>query len=337
MSQYTLQFKQITSTDGFNTHNLEEYTPYYYDKNDNIMYIDEEWYSTLFDITKKRIDIAMGHFNISLQLIKIAIPHNHKGKRDYENIYYSIYYAHIYETNYEVWSNAMNRQNIKCVKLCKMDIKSLMDMCSLYFGELTNEYIEDELSLNLISELNDTIKAFNNNGVDKLFIKLSGCSGKNYRGIYPCKTVLDIIKYITHDKLRREYDLPFCSLYNVDVCIIIMPWKEYIADNLRYEFRLFMHNDKITCASQQLWFKKFMYTDNELNKFGELLKSFKNDSIYKDAVIDAFLNIKEMTIDIIEYGPFGSYGPAGSALFRWDIDRDKIYNENNIIYVRYLI
>ena len=196
MSQYTLRFEQITSTDGFNTNNLEEYTPYYYDKNDNIMYIDTEWYSTLFDITKNRINIAMDHFNISLQLIKIEMPHNHTGKKDYANIYYAIYYAHIYETNYEVWSNMMNKQNIKCVKLGKMDIKTLMEMCNLYFRELTNEYIEDELSLNLICELNDAIKTFNNNGIDKLFVKLSGCSGKNYRGIYPCKNILDIILII---------------------------------------------------------------------------------------------------------------------------------------------
>lgn len=120
-----------------------------------------------------------------------------------------------------------------------------------------------------------------------------------------------------------------------DICTIYkMPW----IPNIKYEFRIFVYNNKITAISEQ-----------NIYQVSELTVDIIQDLIPK--IMDNYeKNIKKKLMDIgnyvmdlayldnndfyfIEVNSFGAEYSSGSALFHWIHDHDIIYNGFEFRYV----
>lgn len=112
--------------------------------------------------------------------------------------------------------------------------------------------------------------------------------------------------------------------------------------NIKYEFRVFVYNNKITCISIQNIYESQYFDNKTINKTIDKINNYFENKIKMS--ID---HITNYTIDIgildddslyfIELNSFGEQLSAGSAGFHWIIDKDKINNLENIIYFRYIL
>lgn len=128
--------------------------------------------------------------------------------------------------------------------------------------------------------------------------------------------------------------------------LYLLPWVEI--DQYR-EFRVFVYMGNITAISQQ-----HIYTANNiLNKTNNrssnemIVKSWADKIVcyfeknVKDRIqTDSYcmdIAITNDSVYFIEINPFGGEYSAGSALFHWVIDKNKLYNTCGKIYCRYAI
>lgn len=142
-----------------------------------------------------------------------------------------------------------------------------------------------------------------------------------------------------------------CPLYNLQQNYLKIYLLEWININSDLEFRMFVYNNKITAISQQN-----IYSPNTLLSNTGKTPDEKYVFVKKhlDILMDYFENcikhkithISSYTIDIalvnnrpffIELNSFGKEYAAGSSLFHWLIDEDKLYNTDNKIFFRYVI
>ena len=234
------------------------------------------------------------------------------------------------------------RNNYTIINLDKNDIKWLLEAYKI--GSLTGKfpnYFLDELE-ELDKKYNELSKKIFN--CTKYFIRTEKVSLKyGQNGVGPYTNLKQIIESLVscipnHSPLQNLQD-NFLKLYLL----------EWVTINKDLEFRIFVHNNKITAISQQ-----DIYSTNSL--FAEYINENRNEFIKKqlDILVDYFENVikkkinhtTSYTIDIaiinnkpyfIEINSFGKEYAAGSALFHWLIDEDKLYNTNNNIFFRYVI
>lgn len=133
----------------------------------------------------------------------------------------------------------------------------------------------------------------------------------------------------------------------------MFPWIE-INDSL--EFRIFVHNKKITCISQQdiynrneVLYKVGDYdSDESEKKRNEICKRWVKLILdYFESKIKQSIKLDSYSIDLslingetpyfIETNVFGKEYAAGSALFHWLKDEDKLYSDGSTIYFRYVL
>ena len=153
----------------------------------------------------------------------------------------------------------------------------------------------------------------------KHFVRFTSTSGKNEKMLTSLSNRDEIIRFITTNQLflHREMER------EKDTYLIIMPWNPDIED--KFEFRLFVRNNKITGLSQQFYFKNFNYSYEELDFIEKaVLKApFLKVAPYNDYIADVY--VKNGKCYLIEYNPFGAGSGAGSALFNWKTDYDVLY------------
>lgn len=112
------------------------------------------------------------------------------------------------------------------------------------------------------------------------------------------------------------------------------------------EFRVFINNNNMTCISQQATTlsntllaelsEKELKTDYVLKIYNFWLNDIKPKITHTNSYsIDLAINNNKGYF--IEINSFGKSYAAGSALFHWLDDEDKLYNNNNTIYFRYAI
>lgn len=321
-------FTQLSYKDN----NFYEYSPYIIKSNQNV--IDKEWWNSLTNYCKDLITIRLkGNFILD----KVEVPH--ETQLDSNNFLYTVYRSYIDSFDYQIWYPIKNSaENVKLIQI-KDNIKRIL--IKMYNSEEINciEKIEldefkEEIKRNIDS--NDS-----NDSNKKYFIRLSGTSGKNEKNIKYFTSVEDILYHLTSVKLFIEQEYKRVKL----TYLIMMEWNESI--DLKFEFRIFVYNKKITGISQQSK-KLFNFTQDEidlielsLNKFIEskTVENLPYDTFILDTYIDisGYINgTNEAFCKIIEINPFGAHCGAGSSLFQWDKDFDILHGDSNQIELRFL-
>lgn len=112
------------------------------------------------------------------------------------------------------------------------------------------------------------------------------------------------------------------------------------------EWRVFVNNNKITCISQQELYKTCISKDINLESYGKfIIEYFENEIKNKMLWLNSYsydfailLNDdKKLEGYFIEPNGFGKEYSAGSSLFHWLIDYDKMYGNLDNIYMRYVV
>lgn len=129
--------------------------------------------------------------------------------------------------------------------------------------------------------------------------------------------------------------------------LFLLPWLDFEYMN---EYRVFVYRNKITAISQQHLYEKnsiFNGLDkDELNKkindYVKIITTYFEEKIkknitYMDSYTYDFAILPGNNPYLIEINCFGKEYAAGSALFHWIIDEDKLYNQEDKIYFRYTI
>lgn len=138
-----------------------------------------------------------------------------------------------------------------------------------------------------------------------VFARLSGTSGKNEISLEPLNSDMDVLHFMTNNRLflNQEYNIDNKTTY-----LIMMPWNDQL--NERYEFRIFVHNGKLTGISPQKWFALFQYSEEEIETIVEAMSNlrFLDDIPYKTLVADVWVNINgTQECYLIECNPFGAH------------------------------
>lgn len=136
-----------------------------------------------------------------------------------------------------------------------------------------------------------------------------------------------------------------------EITLYLIPWESGISDS--NEFRVFVNLNKITAISQQALYSRFVpepvLSSLNLDKLmeiyaREIIKYFELDIKNKITWMDSYTFDIAVILDdsrqllpiFIEPNSFGAEYAAGSALFHWICDRDKLYGTNlPNVYVRY--
>lgn len=298
----------------YQENNFYEYSPYIISEGKNI--IDKDWYEGLTEYCKNLIKNRM-----IFQLENIEIPHSRQSDNE-DKFLYKIYRTYIDSFDYNLWYNSDLNLGPRDTKLIKItdDIKNVL--ISMYESQ---EKYSSELD-NLKNQIQNIIKDGN-----KYFIKLSGTSGKNEKGINKFSNAEDIIAHLASVKLfvYQEYKR------DKDTYLILVKWDDKI--ELRNEFRIFVFNRKITGISQQSK-KLFNYTQDELETFQEVFSQidFIKNLPYKDCILDVYVDMELKKCNLIEINPFGAHCGAGSSLFKWDDDYELLHSNLDSVEFRYL-
>lgn len=125
--------------------------------------------------------------------------------------------------------------------------------------------------------------------------------------------------------------------------IYLIPWINIEDKN---EFRVFVHKNKISAISQQNLYKK-LYDNIDFKKLNTIVNYFDSDIKNKITWMDSYTYDFALIVEdndslkpyFIEPNSFGKEYAAGSALFHWLIDEDKLYGNgiNKNIYFRFTI
>jgi hypothetical protein len=116
------------------------------------------------------------------------------------------------------------------------------------------------------------------------------------------------------------------------------------------EYRVFVFQNRITSISQQhLYERNYLFQnmsdnekDNKIKKYISIITNYFENKIKKSIThMESYTYdfiIKDDDIPyLVEFNSFGKEQAAGSSLFHWIIDEDKLYNLQNKIYFRYVV
>lgn len=223
----------------------------------------------------------------------------------------------------------------------------------LYFNEL-NDYCAKYETDSKYTEL------FTQEALEKAgggyFVRSNSVSLKNgIHGTGPYRNIRKILEsLITCNAGHNPFaDFPVGCQY---ITFNLFPWID-----IKDEYRIFVHNRKITAISQQdlgtphmtmaMTDNPFEYCHDVTNKikdefYTNIIPWMEHKSL-NDIVIDMALISKgnttctdtgDLTTYTIEFNPFGAEYASGSGLFHWELNHDKLYSgndSNNQIYFRY--
>ena len=275
------------------------------------------------------IDIEQIDLNDVLQYDKEKYNSNNhwidnKRPNDYEKV--------LEKSNTHYWID-----NFKTYKKFTMNIDSwlieAMNLCKLT-GKFSNLY-EDEI--------NDYL--FHNSQFDKLFDKDYFVRTENVSLKYsqhkcgPYTNLRQLIESLItcisgHSPIEQD---------TKQINVYLIPWQIIDEDK---EFRVFIYKNNITAISQQNSYKKnqFLNNSNSINIIKHWITIIHN--YFHNVIKHNITHLQNYVIDIaildnnesyfIEINSFGKEYASGSALFHWLLDKHKLYNEENIIYFRYV-
>lgn len=302
----------------YNNNNLHEYAPYII-RDDKII-IDQSWFSSLTSYIQRIIRTRLKE---EFQLELLQIPHEYQPTHPKLS---TVYQAYIDGFDYHVWYSPYipnGPQQVKLIHLSDMTKKVLLD---IYEKKRPNydknlEKLHKKLRKHMMPNT-------------EYFIRLSSTSGKNEKAVKPFTKPTDIIDHITSVKqfVVQEYSR------DKDTYLVLIPWMDINNFDTNYEFRIFVHNRKLTAASPQKYWELRQFSQEELEVIEEALLNipFINYSPYDSFVADVYVDVNTRKCHLIEFNPFGPASGAGASLFNWREDYDQLHSNKNVTELRYL-
>jgi hypothetical protein len=205
----------------------------------------------------------------------------------------------------------------------------------------------DEEKADMLERYKHTKKYFDGT---KYFVRCNSVSLKyGQHGAGPYTTFEQIIEsLVTCIKTHTPIDNTDRDKCKEPLSLYLLPWKKF--DRYK-EYRIFVHNNRITAISQQNLhvvneFLTAFPEEEDLKKIIKKHVQIVQDSFQKtikkkithtsNYCMDAVI-LEDDSLYFIEINSFGKEYAAGSALFHWLIDEDKLYcnDGNNVIHFRY--
>ncbi len=276
----------------YNTCNHREYNPYYVDGAQLVL--DTRW----------AFDYGGSHVRRQIQT-----PHQHYQRHPKEK---DVYWKYVQNFDYQKWYTPTcpdMAQNVRFVNLSGHKEKLL----SATTQRLKNGWHDEDMS-----SLRDDIA----NAVDgskEYFVRLSAGSAKHDVHPRPLDSPNDIVDLLTKSERfwREEYTKDKQSF------LVLVPWNDQLTS--KFEFRVFVHNRRVTGVSQQHCTRCFCYTGKELDTIESLIKPY--DVPYESYVADVWVDCDQNRAVLIECNPFGAHSSSGSALFDWIKDNDVLHGK----------
>lgn len=311
-----------------NNRNVHEYTPYIISDNNNI--IDITWWNSLTPYCQELIKIRTDN-NFVMEDVKIPHVFQFDNK---EKFLGNVYRSYIESFDFHIWYPQIKSSEKKFLpkdvhmiyisnELKKLFVKiyEIQDSWYNYVDNLSLKQFYDELKLVMISG-------------NEYFVRMSSTSGKNEESIKIFTDINDILDHITGMKLFVDQEYKY---QDKDSYMILMPFNHKI--QAKYEFRIFVVNNKLTGISQQNSYELHNYSKDELDDIERVLNniSFLESCPYRTYVADVYIDMEANQCNLIECNPFGAHCGAGSALFNWITDYDMLYNlTSDLPELRYL-
>lgn len=260
------------------------------------------------------------------------------------NVQPSDYYEILEKTNTKNWIHKFKDQYLT-IDIDPVDILWLKEAFKI--GRLTGQFPKMyEENLNQMIQKYKYLDHFFTD--KKYFVKINNVSLKY--GKYGCGPYTNFENIIESCVSSIDGHSPI-NTNTTNLRIYLIPWITIDDDK---EFRVFINNNKITCISQQNIYQTNHTITNHTEKNVLIEKWMKIIVDYFNQYVrESLTDIGNYSIDIalinnddnlvpylIELNSFGTEYAAGSALFHWIIDADKLYNsgrepDNSIIYFRY--
>lgn len=247
----------------------------------------------------------------------------------------------IEKSNAKYWIDKFRTEYIKITIDDPHELKWMIDASKISSktGKFTNLY-RDELNSFVKKYKDKYSNIFNGTGYFVRSENVSFKYGQHKIGpYYSLEQIIEsAISCIDGHKPLYE-DTKILTLY-------LLEWINIYPFN---EFRVFVHNKKITAISQQDLYSVFEeldggYESNQENitKLRLIEQYFegniKNEINHVDSYVYDFAILNNNIPYFIEISSFGKEYAAGSALFHWIIDEDILYGENDsLIYFRYTV
>ena len=242
------------------------------------------------------------------------------------------YFTEIDKFNTEHWVNKINRQHFTIEINEEPDLQFLSKLSFLgkISGKLSSLYYDDITTF--VKKYEEKYAELFNNE-NKYFVKCENVSLKyGHHGLIPYTNFRTIIESL----ITCPYGHTPIYSDTKKLRIYLFEWIEM---DKSHEYRVFVKDSQITCISQQFLNEKFDVDENTIqNNITIILDSF--DEINTKTSYTTFsydVVLIRGTAYFIEPNCFGKEYAAGSALFHWIIDFDKLYGLNKNIYVRYIV
>lgn len=256
-------------------------------------------------------------------------------------------------TNKNIWSQYFpDPENTIRIPLSHTFCKILEEVSVVGYLKKDKPHIyEDELET-----IENYIKTFlPDSSVKRWFIRVNEASPKD--GKYCAGPLLSAKDIVTSLSTSLRIHKAFNSLKpGCDDILYLVPWNDAWHEEL--EFRVFVHQNKVTCFSQYVWHRHVGWNLDKIKLVAPKILEFCNSKVIhvfplNSYVVDVIVIIKniqmtesnkipeisqdtEFDIQVIEFNSFGVELASGSALFHWINDFNIMYGKTDNIVVRYV-
>lgn len=180
-----------------------------------------------------------------------------------------------------------------------------------------------EVARRLNSELGEKISS------SQWFFRFSASSPKDGSAKFPVSNTRSVIQQIVTSRRANQ------SLENGNRILYFVRYRHDWDPNR--EFRVFVRKGVVTAISQYASNHSYWseYTDEALGNLAKMITEFCGNIIRRvpfgslDFTIDVIVNGELTTIELVEINSFGYWMAAGSCLFDWLDDYDKLYGRGN--------
>ena len=259
------------------------------------------------------------------------------------------YYQVLADGNTDKWINSFHT-DYSIINIYDKDLVWMREAfkSGSYTGLFPHAF--DEEKADMLERYKHTKKYFDGS---KYFVRCNSVSLKyGQHGAGPYTTFEQIIEsLVTCIETHTPIDNKGTDKGKEPLTLYLLPWKTF---NVYKEYRIFVHCNRITAISQQ-----------NLHAVNELLTAFPEEEDRRSVIerhmkiiwesfqktikkkithtsnycMDAVI-LEDDSLYFIEINSFGKEYAAGSALFHWLIDEDKLYcSDSNVdvIYFRYTV
>lgn len=322
----------------YNTKLHIEYRPFYVEF--DVLHIDSKFWSNLIEECKNEIIDLTARKNITLSIIDMKIPVSNYFESE-EGKYITSRIAYSYSDSYDFDKWCIDLQYFlpkhTVYYLDVNTMKILLDGYNNIKKAINQTDIDNEIQV-LIIELPKLYNYIYYSNFSKIFCKLGSMSSKRDRKLNPLVNIDQILLFlITSEEFAIEYLYRIKT--NKSLSLIFMEWNDDIENSL--EYRVFVHNKKVTGISQQKFIKFKDLNDNMVKQHSNTITEYINKKIcpnmkYQSAVLDIWIDEKG-ECHLIEINPWGEFSGTSSSLFNWINDLDQLYGKNNVVNVRYIV